>query len=212
MAGPGCQEGDTVTAPALGATCEARPSSGPGPLTVAFLLSVSGAEGPFIVAISYGDGTSGTNPDAPHTYAVGGAFTVSFTVTTATQSARCSTTVTAQPGTPPSPPPSSNQPPTPVFKSTPDAAGSTISGTAPLAVRFNMCASTDPERDRLYYLMDFDGDGRIDWAGRRAPIAGPTTCTRPAPGRRATVSTTSTRTARPCTTISARSYSVVVTP
>jgi hypothetical protein len=165
VAGPGCQEGDTITAPALGATCEARPSSGPVPLTVAFLLSVSGAEGPFSVAVSYGDGTSGTNPDAPHTYAVGGAFTVSFTVTTATQSARCSTTVTAQPGTPPSPPPSSNQPPTPVFKSTPDAAGSTISGTAPLSVRFNMCASSDPEGDRLYFFHDFDGDGRIDWAG-----------------------------------------------
>jgi len=165
LAGPACQEGDTVTAPALSAACEARPSSGPVPLTVAFLLSVSGAEGPFSVAVSYGDGTSGTNPDAPHTYAAGGAFTASFTVTTATQSARCSTTVTAQPGTPPSPPPSSNQPPTAVFKSTPDAVGSTISGTAPLAVRFNMCASSDPEGDRLYFLMDFDGDGRFDLGG-----------------------------------------------
>jgi hypothetical protein len=31
--GPGCQEGDTITAPALSATCEARPSTGLAPLT-----------------------------------------------------------------------------------------------------------------------------------------------------------------------------------
>jgi hypothetical protein len=165
VAGPGCQEGDTVTAPALSATCEARPSSGPVPLTVAFLLSVSGAEGPFSVAVNYGDGTTGSNPDAPHTYTAGGAFTAAFSVTTATQSARCSTTVTVQPGTQPSPPPSSNMAPTAVFKSTPDAVGSTITGTAPLNVRFNMCASSDPEGDRLYFFHDFDGDGKIDWAG-----------------------------------------------
>jgi hypothetical protein len=164
VAGRGCQEGDTVTAPALSATCEARPASGLVPLAVSFLVSVSGAEGPFSVAVNYGDGTTGTSPDAPHTY-VAGVFTASFTVTTATQSARCSTTVTALPGTVPSPPPSSNQPPAAVFKSTPDAAGSTISGTAPLSVRFNMCASSDPEGDRLYFFHDFDGDGKIDWAG-----------------------------------------------
>jgi hypothetical protein len=165
VAGPACQKDETVTAPALGATCEARPASGPAPLLVSFPLSVSGAEGPFSVSVSYGDGATGTNPDAPHTYTASGAFTASFTVTTATQSARCSTTVTVQPGTPPSPPPSSNRPPTAVFKSTPDAVGSTISGTAPLSVRFNMCASSDPEGDPLYFLMDFDGDGRIDWGG-----------------------------------------------
>jgi len=164
VAGPGCQEGDTITPPALSATCEARPSTGLAPLTVSFLLSVTGAEGPFTVAVNYGDGTSGTSADAPHTYA-SGAFTASFTVSTATQSARCSTAVTALPSTVPSPSPGSNLPPVPVFKSTPDAVGSTISGTAPLAVRFNMCASTDPEKDRLYFLMDFDGDGTFDSGG-----------------------------------------------
>lgn len=164
VAGPGCQEGDTVTAPALSATCEARPSTGTAPLTVSFLLSVAGAAGPFTVAVSYGDGTSGTSADAPHTYA-SGAFTASFTVSTATQSARCSTAVTALPSTVPSPPPGSNQAPIPLFKSTPDAVGSTISGTAPLTVRFNMCGSTDPENDKLYYLMDFDGDGAFDLGG-----------------------------------------------
>jgi hypothetical protein len=113
--------------------------------------------------VSYGDGTSGTSPDLPHTYAAAGVFTPAFTVTTATQSARCSATVTAMPSTVPSPPP--NQPPNPVYKSTPDAVGSTISGTAPLGVRFNLCASTDPEGDRLYYHYDFGGDGKSDWGG-----------------------------------------------
>jgi len=164
-AGPGCQEEQTVTAPALAATCEARPISGPAPLVVSFLLGVSGAEGPFSVSVSYGDGASGTNPDAPHTYAAAGTFTAAFTVTTATQSARCSAAVTVQPGPSPSPSPGANQPPKAVFKSTPDAVGGTISGTAPLSVRFNMCASSDPEGDRLFFLMDFDGDGRFDLAG-----------------------------------------------
>jgi hypothetical protein len=125
---------------------------------------VSGAEGPFSVSLAYGDGTTGVNPDVPHTYVVGGVFTAAFTITTATQSARCATTVTALPSTVPSPP-TTNQPPIPVFKSTPDAVGSTLSGTAPLSVRFNMCASSDPEGDPLYFLMDFDGDGKIDWEG-----------------------------------------------
>ncbi len=164
VAGPACKK-ETVTGPALSATCEARPSIGQTPLTVSFVLAVSGAEGSFNVAVSYGDGTSGTNPDVPHTYTAGGVFTAAFTVTTATQSARCSTTVTAMPSTVPSPPPSGNQPPHAIFKSTPDAVGSTISGTAPLSVRFNMCASTDPEGDQLYFSHDFDGDGKIDWAG-----------------------------------------------
>jgi PKD repeat protein len=164
VAGPACQK-ETVTGPTLSATCEARPSTGLVPLAVSFVLTVSGAEGSFNVAVTYGDGTSGTNPDVSHTYAAGGVFTAAFTVTTATQSARCSTTVTALPSTVPTPPPSSNQPPNAVFKSTPDAVGSTISGTAPLSVRFNMCASTDPEQDRLYFFYDFDGDGKIDWAG-----------------------------------------------
>jgi PKD repeat protein len=160
---PACHK-ETVTSPTLSATCEARPPSGQVPLTVAFVLSVSGAEGSFDIAVSYGDGTSGTNPDVPHTYTTGGLFMAAFTVTTATQSARCSTTVTAVPGAVPTPAPS-NQPPHAVFKSTPAAAGSTISGTAPLSVRFNMCASSDPDGDRLYFFYDFDGDGRIDSGG-----------------------------------------------
>lgn len=160
-----CQDSGTVTAPALTATCEARPASGPAPLQVSFLLSVAGAEGPFTVTISYGDGTSGSNPDAPHVYQASGAFTVSFGVATATQSARCATAVTVQPGAQASPPPGGNLPPEAVFKSTPDDVRGTISGKAPLSVRFNMCASVDPERDPIFFRMDFDGDGRFDKGG-----------------------------------------------
>ena len=110
------------------------------------------------------DGASSTNPDAPHTYATAGTFTAAFTVTTATQSARCSTAITVQPG--PSPPsPGPNQPPNAVFKSTPDAVRGTISGTAPFSVRFNMCLTSDPDGDKVYFTMDFDGDGKTDQGG-----------------------------------------------
>jgi hypothetical protein len=163
LAGAACQDEETITAPALGATCEARPSTGPAPLSVSFILGVSGAEGPFTVAVTYGDGASGTNPDASHTYATAGSYTAAFTVTTATQSARCSTSVTVQPGTAPSP--GANRPPEAVFKSVPVAAGSRISGAAPLGVRFNMCLSSDPDGDKIYFTMDWNGDGDIDQGG-----------------------------------------------
>ena len=89
---PACQK-DKVVAPALSATCEARPASGAVPLTVSFLVNVAGAEGPITVAISYGDGASGSNPDASHSYTAAGSYTASFDVRTATQSARCSAVV-----------------------------------------------------------------------------------------------------------------------
>jgi PKD repeat protein len=164
---PGCED-ENVVAPTLVATCEARPASGNSPLPVSFVVDVSGAEGAFAVAISYGDGSSGTNPDLPHTYAAAGSYLASFTVSTATQSARCSTTVAVAGGTVPTPPPGQNQAPSPVFKTTPDAGGSRgdrISGTAPLSVRFNLCATTDPESDLLWFLMDFDGDRKWDAEG-----------------------------------------------
>jgi len=160
---PACKD-ENVVAPTLVATCEARPGSGTAPLPVSFVVGVSGAAGSFAVAIAYGDGSSGTNPDAAHTYAAAGSYIASFTVTTATQSARCSATVTV---TAPPPPPA-NLPPTPVFKSTPEAGGSNadrINGTAPLSVRWNMCPSSDPEGDILWFLYDFDGNGRFDREG-----------------------------------------------
>jgi hypothetical protein len=167
LAGAACQkEETTITAPALGATCEAAPGSGAAPLTVSFVLGVSGAAGPFTVGVSYGDGQSGGNPDLPHTYGAPGSYTASFTVSTATQSARCATTVAVLPANVgPSPPPSGNLPPEAVFKSTPGASGHTIAGTAPLAVTFNMCATGDPEGDPLFFWMDFQGDGKFEVHG-----------------------------------------------
>jgi PKD repeat protein len=160
--GSGCKK-ETIVAPTLGVTCQAQPASGPAPLAVTFLLSVSGAEGTYRVSISYGDGQSGTSPDLPHTYVGAGAYTASFEVSSDTQSARCATAVTVTSA--PTPSPVVNLPPSPVYKSTPDAVGGVISGPAPLSVRFNMCASTDPEGDLLYFLYDFEGDGHFDAGG-----------------------------------------------
>lgn len=156
-----CQE-ETPTTPALGATCEARPAAGPAPLVVSFLLGVSGAVGQVSVAVSYGDGQTGSSADAPHTYAAAGSYTASFDVRTPTQSARCSTAVTVTGSVPSS---GSNQPPVAVFKTTPADVGRTITGKAPLVVSFNMCLTSDPEKDELYFLMDFDGDETFDFGG-----------------------------------------------
>jgi hypothetical protein len=158
---PGCRK-QSITQPTLSATCGAQPDSGAAPLAVAFALSVAGADGAFTVAVSYGDGSGGSNPDLPHTYVAAGSYTASFTITTSSQSARCATTVTVSG---PVPTHGGNQPPVAIFKTTPAAAGSKITGKAPLAVRFNMCASSDPENDALYFLMDFDGDGKFDSGG-----------------------------------------------
>lgn len=161
---PGCRK-QTVTAPSLTASCSAQPASGSAPLPVSFTLSVAGAEGGFNVVVSYGDGASGSNPDQPHTYGAAGTYTVAFTVTTPTQSARCSTLVTVAAPPAPSPSPTGNRPPLAVFKSDPIAAGNSLAGTAPFSVRWNMCASTDPDADRIWFRYDFDGDGRIDQEG-----------------------------------------------
>lgn len=157
-----CEKTTQVTAPSLSATCEARPASGPAPLAVSFVLGVAGAEGPIAVSIQYGDGTSGSDPDATHRYATAGTFVASFTITTPKQSARCAAPVTVNA---PPPPPAVNLPPAPVYKTVPAASGSSIAGTAPLEVTFNLCASSDPEGDRLYFAMDLDGDGRFESGG-----------------------------------------------
>ena len=162
--GPGCNEGDTLVAPTLAAECTATPATGTAPLTVAFNLNVSGAQGTFTVAVTYGDGASGTSPDQPHTYAAPGTYTAAFTVKTTLQSALCSTTVVANATPPPTPPPA-NQEPHAVFKSTPTASGGRIFGTAPLTVTFNMCASTDPDGNLLWFRMDFTDDGHWDVNG-----------------------------------------------
>jgi PKD repeat protein len=170
-AGPGCNEGDTVTTPTLAATCSATPASGPAPLVVSFALSISGAQGTPQVTVSYGDGATGTNPDATHTYATEGVYTASFDVTTADQSARCATTVTVSsgagggPGPTPTPGPGGNLPPVLDVKTRPFAKNGKITGTAPLTVKLSICDSADPEGDTVYFTMDSDGDGSFDTHG-----------------------------------------------
>jgi len=163
--GLGSCHGDTLVGPRLEATCSANPATGPAPLLVAFNLGVSGADGAFTVAVSYGDGASGTEPDRPHTFVAPGVYTASFTVTTATQSARCASTVSA---TAPQivPVPIENTPPRAVFETTPAAGpGDQLTGKAPLTIRFNMCGSSDIDHDVLRWTMDFQGDGKNEVDG-----------------------------------------------
>jgi hypothetical protein len=155
----GCH--DSPTSPAMSATCEAQPSTGAAPLAVRFLLSVAGAQGPFAIAVAYGDGTAGADPDAVHTYTAAGRYAASFTVSTATQSARCAATVTVAV----QPPPPPNQPPQAVYKTSPRDVSGVVSGKAPFDVTLNMCASSEPENDPLYFLIDFEGDGHWDSRG-----------------------------------------------
>jgi hypothetical protein len=163
--GPGCDEGDTVTAPELSATCNATPREGRAPLEVAFALAVAGAEGTISVSVSYGDGGSGSDPDATHTYAEAGLYTASFDVRTAAQAARCATTVNVS-----APEPSSeaeeNLPPVAWYKTVPAANHGQITGPAPFFVKFNMCQTSDPEDDDLNFTMDFQADGVPDVQGR----------------------------------------------
>jgi hypothetical protein len=161
----GSCDGDTLVGPSLEATCSASPATGVVPLLVAFSLGVSGAEGPFTVAVSYGDGASGSEPDRPHTFVAPGVYTASFTVSTATQSARCASTVTAT-SPPVVPVPLDDTPPKAVFDTIPAAGpGDQIAGKAPLAIRFNMCGSSDVDLEVLRWTMDFEGDGRNDVDG-----------------------------------------------
>lgn len=166
--GPACNEGSTTATPTLSAQCSANPASGPAPLTVAFVLDIAGAQGAIAVAVNYGDGTQGTDPDQRHAYPAAGAYSASFTVSTTTQAARCSTPITvaqALTASPtPTPNPAGNQQPAAVFQTTP-VTGSSITGTAPFTLQFNMCPSADPDGDRLYFRMDLDGDGAFEYHG-----------------------------------------------
>ena len=105
--------------------------------------------------INYGDGTTGADVNAPHTYTGAGAYTASFDVATATQSALCSTPVRVEaapvPTPAPTPPPSTaNHAPTAVFNTTPDPDASDVfRGVPTFTVTFNMCRTTDPENDPM---------------------------------------------------------------
>ena len=164
--GPGCQQ-DTTTEPAgtLAIRCSANPTSGAAPLSVAFGLDVAGAVGAVSVAIQYGDGSQGTDPDARHVYGAGD-YMASITVTASAETARCSVPISVTPAPIPSPTPRpANQPPVAVFWTTPATSGTALTGTAPYQVDFNMCTTVDPDDDRLLFRMDLDGDGAFEFRG-----------------------------------------------
>jgi PKD domain len=161
----GCGDDNNPVGPnGLTVRCSASPSSGVAPLAVAFAVQVEGANGSTQVAVNYGDGTTGSDPNVRHVYQAPGTFTAAFNVTTRDQAASCTAGVTVA-ATPAPPPVTGNQPPDAVFKTNPAAAGSRIQGAAPFQVRFNMCPTVDPDGDRLLFTMDFQGDGAIDVAG-----------------------------------------------
>jgi hypothetical protein len=165
--GSGCQETTTEPASTLEIHCSANPTSGAAPLTVAFGLDVAGALGAVSVAIQYGDGTQGTDPDARHVYGAGD-YMASFTVTAGVESARCSVPVSVAPAPAPAPTPTprtANQPPNAVFRTTPATSGTSLTGTAPFRVDYNMCTTVDADNDRLLFRMDLDGDGAFEFRG-----------------------------------------------
>jgi hypothetical protein len=164
----GCHH-ENVVAPSLSATCSVNPGAGPAPLTVSYILSVAGAQGPMTVQINYGDGTTGADPAAPHTYRNAGGYSASFNVQTATQSALCSAAVRvdAAPQPAPSPTPvASNSPPNAVFDTNPaPASNGSFTGSPGLEITFNMCRSSDPDGDKMNFRIDFEGDGKFEVDG-----------------------------------------------
>jgi PKD repeat protein len=173
LAAGSCDD-EAPVAPTLVADCSATPAAGVAPLGVVFTLSVSGTSR-YDASIDFGDGTSASGASGSlnlaHTYVGPGSYTATFTVRASGQSAVCSTAVAATglpaPPTPTPPPfPGTNQPPVAVFRSTPAAGpGNVISGQAPFTVLFNMCASSDVDRDVLLWTMDFEGDRDEDLRG-----------------------------------------------
>ena len=158
-------EEDSLTGGSLTLTCAANPASGTAPLQVGFTALPSGNSGTVSVAINFGDGTTATGTTAGHTYGTPGTYTARFTAAASGgTSAECSTGVTVS-APAPGPAAAGNQPPEAVFKTEPRDSSGTISGRAPLDVNFNMCPSVDPDRDPLYFTMDFELDGRLDVAG-----------------------------------------------
>lgn len=163
----GCNDdNDNPAAGSVTLTCSAAPTSGTAPLQVGFSVQATGAGGPFAIAVNFGDGTTSTATTVGHVYTNPGTYTARFSASGSNgASAECSTNVTVQapPGSPGAP--TWNQPPDAVFKTDPLSTAGTISGTAPLEVRFNMCPTTDPDHDQLLFTMDFQRDGVLDVSG-----------------------------------------------
>lgn len=135
----------------LSITCTAVPASGLAPLRVAFAV-VTNAGPP--IEINYGDGTTGSDPLAGHTYANPGSYR--FTMTA--QAASCNGTVSVSPA----PPGPENQRPVFRFHVFPKPP----TGAVPLDVEFSGCQSTDPDGDPVHFNYDF-GDGSQATGGCR---------------------------------------------
>lgn len=145
--------------------CSATPTAGPPPLAVAFAVAISGAKRNTAVAVNYGDGTTGNDPNASHIYSSAGSYTAGFNVQADGQATSCNVGINVS-AAPKPPGVTGNQPPNAVFKTDPVAgANGRIEGTTPLEVHFNMCPTSDAERDPLLFTFDFDGDGKVDTAG-----------------------------------------------
>ena len=139
--GPACQETTTEPTPPLAIQCTAVPAVGPAPLDVGFGLQIQNAVGTVAVAVSYGDGTQGTNPDARHVYSVAGEYAASITVTAGAHTARCSAPVSVTPAPAPQPTPrGANQPPDAVFRTTPPTASAVLTRHRAFPGRATTCA------------------------------------------------------------------------
>ena len=163
LASTACEDTATEATAPLAITCTAIPPAGFAPLSVIFGLDVTNAAGTFTVRLDYGDGSQGTDPAARHVYRRAGNYAASITVTSGSQSARCSVPIRVVEEQPV--PPIDNRWPDPSFRTTPAADGSSISGRAPLAVLYNLCRSQDPDGDGLFFRMDLDGDGTWEHFG-----------------------------------------------
>src|SRR5512143_1092730 len=135
-----CDHQTTAPTAMLAIQCAAVPAGGAAPLSVAFTLDVQNAPGALTFDISYGDGARSGDPDARHVYSAAGEYVASITLSSGTQTARCSVPISVSTPTPA--PTGDNAWPNASFRTTPVAAGATITGRAPLTVQFNMCRSS----------------------------------------------------------------------
>jgi PKD domain len=150
-AGCGDDGGNATSPSSLGSslTCVVSPEAGPAPLIVSLAVKVKPFV-PTILFISYGDGTSGNDPNAAHTYTAPGSYRVTVTATAEAQTLDCQSTVTVSAPSPGPP----NRAPVAGFRTDP----SPPVGPAPLDLGINLCQTVDPDGDRMVFHFDF-GDG-----------------------------------------------------
>lgn len=154
-------ESTTPSGSPFSVTCNASPTSGPAPLRVALAIQVSGGSAPVTVEVAFGDGSVSAETDVAHTYTRIGSYNIAATARSGGATATCSQAISvtaAATGV-------NNRPPVPVFKVSPNPP----EGKAPLTVSFNMCQSSDPDKDVLSFSYVFgDGNARDEAFCRRS--------------------------------------------